>query len=1154
MNNQVQIRKFKKVLVANRGEIAIRVFRALNELGITTVSIYSKEDRYALFRSKADESYPLNPEKGPIDAYLDIDTIIKIALAANVDAIHPGYGFLSENPDFVDACERNGIVFIGPSSQIMNAMGDKISSKKMAIDAQVPIIPGVDYAIKDIDTATKIAAEVGFPIMLKASNGGGGRGMRIVNTMEDLEKEFNEAKNESKKAFGDDKIFIEKYLRAPKHIEVQILGDNYGNVVHLYDRDCSVQRRHQKVIEYAPAFSIPDETRQIIFDSAIRLSKAVGYRNAGTLEFLVDADNNPYFIEMNPRIQVEHTVSEEITNIDLVQSQILVAEGYPLDSDEINIKSQDDVHCDGYSIQTRVTTEDPANNFMPDTGEITVYRSGSGKGIRLDGGNAYTGAVISPYYDSLLVKAISHDRTFAGAVRKSIRTLQEMRIRGVKTNIPFLINVLHHPTFVAGKCYTTFIEETPELFQLTQSQDRATKIIEFIGDRIVNSQKGQKPHYENRVLPKLDQSKPVYGARDEFLKLGAEGFMQKILKEDKLYVTDTTMRDAQQSLMATRMRSKDLCGAAYATNAYMQNAFSVEAWGGATYDTAYRFLKESPWKRLELLRNRMPNTLIQMLLRASNAVGYSNYPDNVVQEFIKISASHGIDVFRIFDSLNWVENMKMPIDEALKTGKIVEGTICYTGDITSPKETKYTLDYYVNMALELESLGCHSIAIKDMAALLKPRAAKELVTALKKELHVPLHLHTHDSTGNGVSTVLMAAEAGVDIVDLAIESMSSMTSQPSMNAVVEALRGSKRDTGLDFEELDELSRYYGRIRKVYEQFESDMKAPNAEIYKYEIPGGQYSNLLAQVTSMGSADEFESIKALYKDANDLLGNIVKVTPTSKAVGDLAIFMFKNGLTKENILTAGAGLSYPDSVVSYFQGMMGQPYGGFPKELQKIVLKDIEPLTDRPGKSLPPVDFESIKKHLVEKYNYGDKSEEVMNQKAISYALYPKVYEDYCEHFQMYNDVTRLESHVYFYGLRKGEETYLNIGEGKQLLIKYLEEGEPDENGVRTLTFQVNGMLRTVKIQDKNLEIKADRKLKADKTNPQHLGSSIPGTVGKVLVKEGDAVTENMPLLTVEAMKMETTVVSKITGTVDKIYVQQGDTVSQDDLLISFHIAK
>ena len=880
MSGKVNVKKFRKVLVANRGEIAIRIFRALSELGITTVSIYSKEDRYAMFRSKADESYPLNPQKGPIDAYLDIDTIIKIALSTGVDAIHPGYGFLSENPDFADACERNGIVFIGPGSNIMNAMGDKISSKKIAIEANVPIIPGVDYAIKEVDEAKKIAAQVGYPVMLKASNGGGGRGMRIVNREEDLEKEFNEAKNESKKAFGDDMIFIEKYLKGPKHIEVQIVGDNYGNVVHLYDRDCSVQRRHQKVVEYAPAFSIPETVRQEIFDASIRLAKTVGYRNAGTLEFLVDADNHPYFIEMNPRIQVEHTVSEMVTDIDIVQTQILIAEGYPLASEEIAIPSQESVTCTGYSIQTRVTTEDPANNFLPDTGEITVYRSGSGNGIRLDGGNAYTGAVISPYYDSLLVKAISHDRTFLGAVRKSIRALQEMRIRGVKTNIPFLVNVLNHPTFQSGQCYTTFIEETPELFELTKSQNRANKIIEFIGDRIVNSNNGEKTFYENRVLPKLDKSKPVYGARDEFLKLGAQGFMQKILKEDKLYVTDTTMRDAQQSLMATRMRSKDLCGAAYATNAFMQNAFSVEAWGGATYDTAYRFLKESPWKRLELLRERMPNTLIQMLLRASNAVGYSNYPDNVVKEFIRISADHGIDVFRIFDSLNWVENMKMPIEEALKTGKIVEGTICYTGDVSNPNETKYTLDYYVKMALELEKLGCHSIAIKDMAALLKPRAAKELVGTLKKELHVPLHLHTHDSTGNGVSTVLMAAEAGVDIVDLAIESMSSMTSQPSMNAVAEALRGTKRETGLDFEELSELSRYYNRIRSVYAPFESDMKSPNTEIYKYEIPGGQYSNLLAQVTEMGSPEEFEAIKGLYKEANDLLGNIVKVTPTSK----------------------------------------------------------------------------------------------------------------------------------------------------------------------------------------------------------------------------------------------------------------------------------
>ncbi|MBQ8662270.1 MAG: pyruvate carboxylase [Eubacterium sp.] len=1147
------IKPFKKVLVANRGEIAIRVFRALNELGITSVSIFSKQDRLALFRAKADESYPLDPDKGPIDAYLDINKIIKIALDAGVDAIHPGYGFLSENPDFVDACERNGITFIGPSSDLMRAMGDKISSKKMAIDAQVPIIPGVDYAIKDLEVAKKIAVEVGFPVMLKASNGGGGRGMRIVNCLEDLPKEFEEAKNESKKAFGDDKIFIEKYLRSPKHIEVQVIGDNYGNVVHLFDRDCSVQRRHQKVVEYAPAFSIPEKTRQIIFDSAIRLSKNVGYRNAGTLEFLVDADNNPYFIEMNPRIQVEHTVTEMVTGIDLVQSQILAAMGYPLNSDEINIKSQESIQCTGYSIQTRVTTEDPSNNFLPDTGEITVYRSGSGNGIRLDGGNAYTGAVISPYYDSLLVKACSHDRTFAGAVRKSIRALREMRVRGVKTNIPFLINVLHHPTFVSGECYTTFIEETPELFELERSQDRATKIIEFIGDKIVNSNaSGVKPQFENRVLPVYDKTALVYGARDEFLKLGAEGFMQKIKNDKKLYVTDTTMRDGQQSLMATRMRSKDLCGAAYATNAFMQNAFSVEAWGGATYDTAYRFLKESPWKRLTLLRERMPNTLIQMLLRASNAVGYSNYPDNVVQEFIRIAADKGVDVFRIFDSLNWVENMKMPIEEALKTGKIVEGTICYTGDVNSPNEVKYTLDYYVKKAKELEALGCHSLAIKDMAGLLKPLAAKKLITTLKEEVNIPLHLHTHDSTGNGVSTVLMAAEAGVDIVDLAIESMASLTSQPSMNAVVEALRGTERDTGLDFEELDELSRYYGRIRKVYAAFESDMKAPNAEIYKYEIPGGQYSNLLSQVTSMGSADEFESIKALYKDANDLLGNIVKVTPTSKAVGDLAIFMFKNELTKENILEKGVGLAYPDSVVSYFQGMMGQPDGGFPKELQKIVLKDIEPLTDRPGKHLPPVDLEGIKRYLIEKYHYEDRSADDMEQKAISYALYPKVYEDYCEHFEMYNDVTRLESHVYFYGLRKGEETYLTLGEGKVVLIKYLEMSEPDKDGIRILTFSVNGSLRTVKIQDKNLEIKSDRRLKADKSNPGHLGSSIPGTVGKVLVKEGDTVTVNMPLMTVEAMKMETTVVSKVNGKVDKVYVAAGDSVAQNDLLISFVI--
>lgn len=1148
--SEVRIKTFKRVLVANRGEIAIRVFRALNELGITSVAIYSKEDKYAMFRTLADEAYPLNPGKGPVDAYLDIDTIIKIAKEHNVDAIHPGYGFLAENPNLVTECEKNGITFIGPTVDSMNAMGDKISSKQIAIAANVPIIPGVDHAMKTVEEAMEVAKKVGYPVMLKASNGGGGRGMRIVYKEADMPKEFKEAIDESKKAFGDDQVFIEKYLRGPKHVEVQVLADNYGNVVHLYDRDCSVQRRHQKVVEYAPAFSVPEATRQKIFNSALALCRHVGYRNAGTCEFLVDLEGNPYFIEMNPRIQVEHTVTELVTDVDIVRSQILIAEGYPLNSKEVNITSQEAIECHGYAIQTRVTSEDPSNNFMPDTGKVSVYHSGSGNGIRLDGGNIYTGAEILPYYDSLLVKISSFDRTFLGAVAKSRRALREIKIQGIKTNISFLINVINNPTFQAGRCYTTFIEETPELFTLSHNLDRASKILDFLGDKIVNVSKGDKPYFEDRVLPKYDETALVYGAKDEFKKLGAKGFTQKIMGEKKLYVTDTSMRDAQQSLIATRMRTKDIVGAARATNTIMQNAFSVEAWGGATYDTAYRFLKESPWKRLEILSERMPNTLIQMLLRASNAVGYSNYPDNLVKEFIRISAIKGVDVFRIFDSLNWIENMKMPIEESLKTGKIVEGSLCYTGDILNPNEVKYTLDYYVKKAKELEALGVHILAIKDMAGLLKPYAAQKLVETLKSELHIPIHLHTHDTTGAGVATVLKAAEAGVDIADLAIESMAGCTSQPSLNAVVEALRGTERDTGLDFEGLDELSRYYEHVRKVYKANESGQIAPNAQIYKYEIPGGQYSNLLAQVTEMGSKDEFEKIKELYRQANLILGNLIKVTPTSKVVGDLAIFMLKNDLTMDNILTDGASLSYPDSVVDFFKGMIGQPEGGFPKELQKIVLKDIEPITVRPGTLLPDVDFEGIKQHLREKFDMEGFSDFEMEQKAVSYALYPKVYEDYCTHFEAYNDVTTLESHVYFYGLRKGEETVLKAGMGNDIIIKFINMSDPDKDGYRVLTFEVNGVLRELKVLDKTLEVLEDRKLKADKNNPCHLGSTIPGTVETVLVKEGDEVKVNQPLMIVEAMKMETTFVSKINGKVDKLYVAPGDRVNTEDLLISF----
>ena len=1149
----MEVKKFKKVLVANRGEIAIRVFRALSELGIGSVAVYSKEDRYALFRTKADEAYPLNPDKGPVDAYLDIPTIIRIAKEKKVDAIHPGYGFLSESPEFAEACRKNDIVFIGPTVDAMNIMGDKISAKKAAEESKVPIIDGSDFIIHDADTASKVADEIGYPVMLKASNGGGGRGMRIVKSPEEMEEAFEKSRNESKRVFGESKLFIEKYLIHPKHIEVQILGDNYGNIVHLYDRDCSLQRRNQKVIEFAPAWSISDETRKKILDSAKRLARRVGYTNVGTMEFLVDEEERPYFIEMNPRIQVEHTVTEMVTGIDIVISQILVAEGYPLNSPTIHIYSQNEVKCNGYALQARVTTEDPANHFLPDTGKIDLYRSGSGGGIRLDGGTAYTGAIITPHYDSLLVKVVSHDRTFENAIHKSVRALKELRIHGVKTNITFLINVLNHETFHQGKCFTTFIEETPELFELHYKLDRTTKILEFLANKMVNVNPGPKPFLEDRKVPVVDTERKLYGTRDEFLRLGAEEFTQKVYRSQKLYVTDTTMRDGQQSLLATRMRTKEVAGAARATNLYLKDAYSIEAWGGATYDTEYRFLKESPWKRLDILRERMPNVMIQMLLRASNIVGYSTYPDNVIKKFIKVSSDHGVDIYRIFDSMNWMENMKLPVEEALKTGKIVEGAICYTGDILNPKELKYTIDYYWKKARQLEKMGCHVIALKDMSSLLKPYAAKKLIEALKEEVRVPIHLHTHDTTGNGIATYLMAAEAGVDIVDCAIGSMSSLTSQPSMNALVEALRGTKRDTGIDPDGLLVLNDYYEHERKIYKPFESDMDSPNPEIYKYEIPGGQYSNFAAQVKEMGAGNDFNDIKRLYKEADEVLGNIIKVTPTSKVVGDMAIFMLKNDLTKDNILEKGKDLSYPDSIIQYFKGALGQPEGGFPEELQKIVLKGQEPITVRPGILLPDVDFDAIGAYLRENY-YMESMEqpEVMEQKVLSYALYPKVYEDYCEHFQAYNDVSKLESHVYFYGLRPGEETTIQIEEGNDTLIKFIGKSEPDEKGYRILQFEVNGFLREVKILDKHFEVKADRKLKTDPKNPGHLGATLPGTICDIRIKEGDRVQKNMPLMVIEAMKMETTVISKVNGIVDKIYVKDGEEVNEDTLLASFII--
>ena len=1139
------LKKFNKVLVANRGEIAIRIFRACAELQIRSVGIYSEEDKYALFRTKADESYLIGEGKGPVDAYLDIDGIIALAKKKKVDAIHPGYGFLSENAEFARKCEENGITFIGPDSSIMEKLGDKINSKIVAHEANVPTIPGVEKALKTVKEAKAVAEKIGYPVMVKASNGGGGRGMRIVRRVEDLEIEFENARSESRKAFGEDLIFIEKYIEDPKHIEVQVLGDKYGNIVHLYERDCSVQRRHQKIIEFAPAFSLDPDVRERICQDAVRIAKHVGYSNAGTLEFLVDKNGDYYFIEMNTRVQVEHTVTEEVTGIDIVQSQILIAEGCKLSDPEINIQSQDDVQVRGYSIQCRITTEDPKKGFMPDTGKIQVYRSGSGSGIRLDGGNGFTGAVISPYYDSLLVKTISYDRTFRGAINKMVRSIKEMRVRGVKTNVGFLVNVLLDPRFIAGECSTKFIDENPELFDIEESKDRGTKLLKFIGNVVVNENKCEERRvFDTLYEPRIREIAKVEGSRDKLLRLGKKAYIEEIKNEKKLLFTDTTMRDAHQSLIATRFRTFDLMNIAEATEHYQKDMFSLEMWGGATFDVAYRFLKESPWTRLHRLREAIPSINFQMLLRASNGVGYKNYPDNVIAEFIKESANSGIDVFRIFDSLNWTENMKQSMATAQETGKIVEAAMCYTGDVLDPDKTKYTIDYYVNMARELEAAGSDIIGIKDMAGLLKPYAAYELIRALKENVKAPIHLHTHDTSGNGVATLLMASQAGVDIVDAALESMAGITSQPSLNAIIEGLKFTDRDPHIDMFGYNELGKYYRDLRKIYYKFESDLTNSNAEIYDFEIPGGQYTNLKPQADALGLVNRFEEVKENYKVANRVVGDIIKVTPSSKVVGDLAIFMTKNNLTEENILEEGKNLSFPDSLVDYCKGMIGQPAGGVPKGLQEVVLKGEPAITARPGSLLPPEDFDAIKEHI--KNDLG--VENPTQRQALSYALYPKVFDDYVNHVKDFNDVSELESDVFFYGLNIGQECEVEIEEGKNLTIKLVDIGEPKEDGIRTLTFELNGMLRDVDIKDNNYTGLIKSVEKADMNDPYQIGASIPGKVVKLLVKKGDEVEVNQPLIVIEAMKMETNIVAKSAGVINDIKVAVNDMVVDKQLLI------
>jgi pyruvate carboxylase len=1135
-------REIKKVLVANRGEIAIRIFRACHDIGIRTVGVYSKEDICNLFRTKADEAYILDENKSPLGAYLDIHYIVALAKRKGADAIHPGYGFLSENAELARACEENGIIFIGPPSEVLEKIGNKLNAKATAVACGVPVIPGSSQPLKSLEEALERAEEYGYPVLLKAAAGGGGRGMRMASAPEELRQAYMSAAEEAKKAFGSGEVFMEKYLSNPRHIEVQILADEYGNVVHLYERNCSVQRRYQKVVEFAPAFTIPEETRQKLYDDAVKIAKAVGYVNAGTVEFLVDGNGDYYFIEMNPRIQVEHTVTEMVTGIDLVQSQIYIAGGVKLSSPEIGIPSQEAVQMHGYAIQCRVTTENPRENFAPDTGRITYYRSCGGFGVRLDAGNAFTGAEISPYYDSLLVKITTHDRTFEGAIRKAIRAITEIHIRGVKTNAAFLCKILEHPVFRAGNCYTKFIDETHELFEFEDPKDRATKVLKYIGNIIVNEKKGEKKSYDKPRLPETPATEPGPGLKQLLDEKGPEALVKYALEQKKLLIGDTTLRDAHQSLLATRVRTGDMVRVARQTAHILSDAFALEMWGGATFDVSYRYLHESPWERLDELRRLIPNIPFQMLCRGANVVGYTNYPDNLIREFIRESATSGIDIFRIFDSLNWMPGMEVALDEVLKVGKVAECAICYTGDITDPRRDKYSLGYYVNMAKELEKRGAHILCIKDMAGLLKPYGARRLISALKDEIGIPIRLHTHDTSGNQVATLLFAAEAGVDIVDTAIAGMSSATSQPSMNSVVAALQGQERDTGLDLDGLEKLSDYWSDVRRYYSDFDGGQNTPAVDIYTHEIPGGQYTNLRPQVESIGLGDRFEDVKKMYKTVNDMLGDIVKVTPSSKMVGDLAIFMVQNELTPENIVRRGEMLTFPDSVVSYFKGMMGQPVGGFPEDIQRVVLKGEKPVTCRPGELLEPIDFDVVKSHI-EKY-----TAEPTKRDMLSWCLYPKVLEDFFRHREEYGDISRMETHVFFMGMEPGETTELSIEEGKTLIIKYVAQGEINEDGTQNVIFELNGARREVAVRNKSVKASEGRTVMADAGDKTQIGASMPGAVSKILVRAGEEVKKNQVLLIIEAMKMETSVVAHMDGLIDKVLVTQGQSVKAGELLI------
>jgi pyruvate carboxylase len=1166
-------RRIRKILAANRSEIAIRVFRSSHELGIRTVAIYAHEDRFALHRFKADEAYRVGTPGEPLRAYLDIPGIVSVALQHDVDAIHPGYGFLSENPKLAQACRDAGITFVGPRPEVLENLGDKLAARRIAQQANVSVLSGSEHPVKDAGEARKLARKLGFPVIIKAAMGGGGRGMRVAHHADQLDEALLQAQREAGTAFGIPDVFLEKYVARARHIEVQLVGDQHGNLAHLFERDCSLQRRHQKVVEIAPAPNLPAETRRRIIDAALAVGRAARLDNAGTVEFLFDTETGDfYFIEVNPRIQVEHTVTEEITGFDLVRCQILVAQGQRLSDPEIGLGSQESVTTHGFALQCRVTTEDPANNFIPDYGRLTHYRSASGMGIRLDAGTAFSGAVITPFYDSLLVKVTAHGLQFTDSARRMERCLQEFRIRGVKTNIPFLINLVTHPDFLAGRLTTRFIDETQELFRLPQRRDRATRLLTYIAEVIVNGNPeagGKRKGVFREPVPvplparaadqalatghwpvadgHLPRAAVPPGTRDKFLELGPDKFTRWVREQKRLFVTDTTMRDAHQSLLATRLRTYDMIRIAPKYAMDHAGFFSLEMWGGATFDTALRFLKEDPWARLAELRELIPNILFQMLLRANNAVGYANYPDNVVRAFIKESAQAGIDLFRIFDALNWVPNMKQAIEAVRDTGMLCEAAICYTGDILDPGRPKYSLKYYVELARELEKLGAHLLAIKDMAGLCKPLAARQLVRALRQEIGIPIHFHTHDSAGGQMAALLLAAEEGADIVDAAFAPLSGITSQPNLNTLVEVMRFNKRDTGLEFDPLQSTALYWEGVRRYYQAFESGQMAASADVYRHEMPGGQYTNLYKQAQALGIADRWLEVCRRYADVNVLFGDIVKVTPTSKVVGDMALFMVANNLTPQDITEDRRDLSFPESVVEFFEGKLGQPVGGFPKELQKRVLRGRKPMRGRPGASLPSADFEAPAKKIADTLHRPAGHREVL-----SYLLYPRVMDEFIAHQIKYSDTSGLPTPVFFHGMEPGEEISVDIEAGKTLIIKFLTVGDPHVDGRRLVFFELNGQPREVLVVDRSLTSQVRAHPKASPDNPLHVSAPMPGLVAHVDVAAGEQVAIGQKLVTLEAMKMETTVYADRAARVAEIMVRHGTQVEAGDLLMRLEV--